>query len=118
MTSMADPGILLSFYTTPEDARRALRALRRAGHRRAALLHKGKDGTIQTITKGRRYIALIAGPLGLALAALGLWVAKAFFHVDRILDPVSLALGFAGIGVGLSLGWWLGISRWPGLDRA
>ena len=115
---MADHGLLLSFYTTPEDARRALRALRGAGQRRAALLHKGKDGSVQTITKGRRYVALIAGPLSLALGALGLWVAKALFRVDEVVDPRSLILGFAGVGAGLGLGWWLGTRRWPGVDRA
>jgi len=112
-------GILIAYFVRHDEARRALRALRKKGFRRAALIHKTADGRVHTLDPFLRRRAL-----GVTLAAIlfGGLVAVVFlvflWSVPGLIGRLSTlsAILAAGLLGGTSAGAWIRRSSY-GVER-
>lgn len=113
---MSKTSILLSFYTSRKDAKKALQRLRRRFFRRAALIGQSTGGTLHTDNISSRYTALRGAISGLAL---GLLVA---FVTLGIGDMFTQAAGYLILGApavaGALVGWLTARAFGLGVDRA
>jgi cyclic beta-1,2-glucan synthetase len=100
-------GILTAFFVRRDDARRALKALRRKGFRRAALIHKASNASVSVADPfpGRRALAtVLAGILSAALVGFAVWALGRYWPLFFAHASVASSMIVAAL-IGALAGW-------------